>query len=435
MSELQFTFVANACGIFTGRAGTRLLCDPWLLDGVFDGSWCHYPPLHTTVEDVRDVDLVFLSHIHPDHFDERCFDFDPATPILVLDHGPNFLPRRLEALGYHNLVTVRDGETIDWKELRLTLFAPFAKHAFHEAEVGNLIDSALLVECGGVRALNANDNTPTVESARRLASEHGPIDLAMLNYNAAGPYPSCFDNLGEDEKTAEHARILDQNVRHLVAIGEVLQPRFLLPFAGAYVLGGDQRHKNRYLGTTTWDRCASWLRSHDLGSTEVVLLREGDTLDVATGAADRPYRPLDEAEMTAYVDEHLATVRYPYQLDAVPDAARLAADLAAAANAMQARWRRFGLRSSWSVVIELFGRQYQVHPEPVDLGPLDRFEVADRVAPAPSLHCRLDERLLRRILDRRSHWNNAEIGAHIDFVRAPNRYEPDLHSGLQFLHL
>ena len=26
------------------------------------------------------------------------------------------------------------------------------------------------------------------------------IDLALLNYNAAGPYPSCFDNLNEKEK-------------------------------------------------------------------------------------------------------------------------------------------------------------------------------------------------------------------------------------------
>jgi aspartyl/asparaginyl beta-hydroxylase (cupin superfamily) len=47
----------------------------------------------------------------------------------------------------------------------------------------------------------------------------------------------------------------------------------------------------------------------------------------------------------------------------------------------------------------------------------------------------MDERLLRRILDRQAYWNNAEIGAHIGFHRAPNRYEPDLHLGLQFFHL
>jgi len=41
---MNFTFIANACGVFTFSRGTRLLMDPWLDDGVFEGSWCHYPP-------------------------------------------------------------------------------------------------------------------------------------------------------------------------------------------------------------------------------------------------------------------------------------------------------------------------------------------------------------------------------------------------------
>ena len=31
------------------------------------------------------------------------------------------------------------------------------------------------------------------------------------------------------------------------------------------------------------------------------------------------------------------------------------------------------------------------------------------------LYCQLDNRLLRRILDQKAHWNNAEIGTHINF--------------------
>ena len=39
------------------------------------------------------------------------------------------------------------------------------------------------------------------------------------------------------------------------------------------------------------------------------------------------------------------------------------------------------------------------------------------------------------ILDKKSHWNNAEIGAHINFFREPNIMEPDLHTSLSFFHL
>ena len=38
-----------------------------------------------------------------------------------------------------------------------------------------------------------------------------------------------------------------------------------------------------------------------------------------------------------------------------------------------------------------------------------------------TLECKMDNRLLRRILDRKSHWNNAEIGTHISFRRNPNK--------------
>lgn len=32
-------------GIFYGSEGTKILCDPWIVTGVFEGSWFHYPPL------------------------------------------------------------------------------------------------------------------------------------------------------------------------------------------------------------------------------------------------------------------------------------------------------------------------------------------------------------------------------------------------------
>jgi hypothetical protein len=55
--------------------------------------------------------------------------------------------------------------------------------------------------------------------------------------------------------------------------------------------------------------------------------------------------------------------------------------------------------------------------------------------PNGQIECSLDLRLLRRILDRKSHWNNAEIGCHIELNRIPNYYSPDIHTALQFLHL
>jgi UDP-MurNAc hydroxylase len=423
---LSFTFIANACGIFTGKNGTKILCDPWLVDGVFDGSWCHFSRLKTKPEHVKDVDAIYISHLHPDHFDERFFVFSKSTPLIVLDHEPNFLIKRLSALGFVNLIKIKDKQTIQFKEFELSMFAPFARHNFHEAAVGNLIDSALLVSCDGITALNANDNTLSIDSAAMLGKKYGPINLAMLNYNAAGPYPSCFDNLTEAEKVDESFRLIGRNLNHLKAVITALRPSFILPFAGAYVLGGDLHHKNNYLGTTTWDECSRRLKMQDIEPSKVILLREGDTFKIDSGVTDKVYIPIDILEAKNYIRDELSQIKYPYQLQDFPDKSQLISDIGKSAIAMQERMKRFGITSEFKVILSVYKNYYQIYP---------LYEHLDKLVEHNILRCQLDERLLRNIIDRKSHWNNAEIGAHISFFRKPNKYEPDLHTGLQFFHL
>ncbi len=425
--KISFQFIANACGIFTGKMGTKILCDPWLVDGVFDGSWCHFPKLKTQFDDIKNVDAIYISHLHPDHFDERSFEFDKSKPIIVLDHGPNFLIKKLASIGYTNLIKIKNEQTIQYKEFNLTMFAPFAKHNFHDAVVGNLIDSALLISCDGVSAFNANDNTPTIESANMLREKFGQITLAMLNYNAAGPYPSCFDNLTEPEKITENDRVLERNFNHLRNVIEAMKPKYMLPFAGAYVLGGDLHFKNKYLGTATWDDCAKWLDAKNIEPTKVVLLRENDTLNIEQGVADRKYEPLNLEEMKQYIEETLSKIKYPYQLERTPNKDLLLTDIEKAAQGMKERMEKFGISSKFTVVLNVFAERYSIYPK------FKHLRIGEEVG--DKLECGLDERLLRNILDRKSHWNNAEIGAHISFNRSPNIYQPDLHTGLQFFHI
>ena len=116
------------------------------------------------------------------------------------------------------------GESASFRELTLTLFEPFSKHLYYESKVGSLIDSALLLtdNGSGLTAFNANDNTPDFESCRMLRDKYGEIDLAMINYNAAGPYPSCFQNLTDEDKRKENERILDRNIDHLIKCCDIL---------------------------------------------------------------------------------------------------------------------------------------------------------------------------------------------------------------------
>ena len=419
---MKFRFISNACGVFTSGSGYTVLTDPWLDDGVFDGSWCHFPVLETRMGDLQEVDGVYLSHIHADHYDERFFDFRRDMPIFLLDNETNYLIGKLRDAGYQNLILIKDGETVDFKDFRITLFAPFVKNRFYEdnAEVGNIIDSAMVIENENLVAINLNDNTPNLRSSRMLKERFGPIDLLMHNYNNAGPYPSCFDNLTDAEKLSEHHANLQRNFEFMFDNVQEIQPKYTLPFAGSYVLGGRLHTKNRYLGTTTWDDCAEYLRSKENIATNVICLRENDVFNLKSGQANKPYSPVDLQQMTLYIEETLSKMVYPYEEDEAPDLSELELDLSNAIKRMLERANRVGINPDCNVVLEYAGRE----------------KVLVNVAnPKADITCSIDERLLRRVLSRESHWNDAEIGCHISFVRQPNYYSPDIHTMLQFLHI
>ncbi|MDA8701691.1 MBL fold metallo-hydrolase [Candidatus Pelagibacter bacterium] len=415
---MKFEFIGNAAGIFHGSNGTKILCDPWIIDGVFEGSWFHYPPLKTKLSDLQDIDAIYVSHIHPDHFDQRHFDFPKNLPIIILDEGPNFLKKNLISLGFKNIISVKNDETINFKEFKLTLYKPFIGHKFEESLLGNLIDSALVLENKGKVVVNFNDNTPDIKGCEKLHKKFKKIDLALLNYNAAGPYPSCFENLSKEEKKSEHNRILKRNFDYLCKIIPKLNPDIVLPFAGSYILGGKNYEKNDYLGTTTWEHCARYLRENLKSKSKVICMRENQLFDLDF-KNDHQYENLNLDHMKKYI-ETIKTHKYDYENDPEVDIKKLKSDISNASAKFQERIKKFNANLKTSIFLKIDG----------ELKKILNGNEKDK-----SIICEMDTKLLRRILDKKSHWNNAEIGAHINFTRSPNKMEPDVHTCLSFFHL
>ena len=416
---MKFKFIGNAGGIFTGSGGTRILCDPWIVDGVFEDAWYHYPPLKTKLSDIKDVDAIYVSHIHPDHYDEKNFDFPKNIPLIILNEGPNFLKKNLINKGYSNFIEIKNDETKEFKEFQLTLYKPFSKHIFEESLIGNLIDSALVLENNGVTAINFNDNQPDEEACNFLKNKFKSIDLAMLAYNAAGPYPSCYDNLTKEEKIGEHKRILKRNFEQLCNIIPILQPRSVLPFAGSYIIGGKNYYKNEYLGTTTWDECAEHLNENLKFDTKVFCLRENQTYDIKNQKQLEKYEKLDVNEMKKYILS-LKDKKYEYEMDEMPNISKLKDEINLASSRFIDKVKKFKIELKSNVYLKIKDENIQI----VKGNESNRH-----------IYCDLDLRLLKRILHKKAHWNNAEIGTHINFKRIPNKMEPDFHTCMSFFCL
>lgn len=55
--------------------------------------------------------------------------------------------------------------------------------------------------------------------------------------------------------------------------------------------------------------------------------------------------------------------------------------------------------------------------------------------PEPYLKCYIDESRLDKMLARKLHWNDMEVGCHILFDRRPNVYMPDVHTLMSHFHI
>ena len=181
----------------------------------------------------------------------------------------------------------------------------------------------------------------------------------MLNYNAAGPYPSCFDNLTTEEKKIENQRILKRNFDHLCNIIPILQPKSVLPFAGAYIIGGKNYYKNDYLGTTTWDECAEYLNKNLKFNSKVFCLRENQTYDIKNQKQLEKYEKLDINEMKKYI-QSLKDKKYEYENDQMPDISELKDNINLASTRFKDRVKRFNIELKSNIYLKINNEDIQV---------------------------------------------------------------------------
>ena len=127
--------------------------------------------------------------------------------------------------------------------------------------------------------------------------------------------------------------------------------------------------------------------------------------------------------MNEYIEKEISQLQYPYEKDRFPDREVLLKDIQIAIDSMRERIGKFNIVLETAIFLDIDGEYIQIYPH------------NSSQKTSQKLTCKLDSRLLRRILDRKSHWNNAEIGCHIDFIRRPNIYEFDAHTALQFFHI
>ncbi len=418
--------------------GSNILCDPWTNDGAFLGSWFHWPPVSESLAHElisQPCNGIYISHLHPDHYDPKFLakfvKHRPDVPIYIAEFAHQWLKRSIKAVvgDCARVVEIPSLRQIEVAPgLQLKLFAadtcnPIVCGVNIPCQVnstsreGGGIDSVGVFFADGSTVVNAND-AMGVRLVPKIAANIGTADLLMGHYGGASPYPQCFLDI-EDKKAAAR-KVIESACAVLISAADALQVKFIMPFAGQYVLGGRLSHLNSDRATLPLDQAVSYLQS--ITNREVISVVPFGEFDMSNNSKSQDYVEPDAEELSSYLSR-ISKEKFPYETDSLRNWENPQLDLIRAAQPILARNSFTRIEFSNSFVIGDGENWVTINLDrshtnsSVDVGKSPKFENVTEIL--------IPRELLRRLSNRKEgfkgftpmHWNQADVGSHFNWTR------------------
>lgn len=416
------------------HCGKRMLFDPWLDDGIFHGSWFHYPPLNVGVDDLPRLDYVYISHIHEDHCSAGTIKHINAdAEVILMDREPNLVLKYLESHRFHfkkiHLIKPRSPVVIA-PDLTVNML-----EADPANEMSSLIDSALLLNWDGFRVYNANDCQPYDSCLNYILDNYGRIDLALIPYSGGSGYPACYTNLSADEKRQEKDRILEARLANFVRVVKYLEPKFAMPFADQYVVGGARAPLNKYISHPACPGAVAETAMQEGIGHKILLLNSGQSYDFEAGnkiPADA-YRHFTEDDRLAYVTSRLQHFKYDHDsinLSPTIPVRRLVEHARARMWTVQ---RRNGYSSACSIYLEIpeSNSRFRICLDGERVIETDCAQKLEQ----PYIKISCPHTLMVLLLIGHVSWNIADAALFLDYERVPNVYDSRVYAHLNYLRV
>ena len=412
---MKVRYIYSACVVIE-TPDVKILCDPWFTQGAFEGAWYQYPVLENPIDVIGEVDYIWISHLHADHFDPKFLtEYGyryPHAKKIIGNNAPAFLANllRVKHFKFDVVEQLKVGDT----EIYVL---PNNSRPVD-------IDNALVVKYRDQSVVNINDCPIDLNQVKDILSICGRPTVGLLPYCGATNHPQSFD-MPEDKKI-EAARIKQEHFLNVYKeYIELLNPKCVIPFAGKYWLGGPLSKQNKYRGipdaTVASKLCNRALVLADGGKAVFDL----DTMKANTVRTE----PYDEA----IVQQHLDSIEwhgYDYEKDLRMDPHQLQL-LPLLKTALEAARKRFPLKDNYWVCIrpKFVGKYYCFNVSDGDV------QVKEYVDMRPCSEIFIDDRLLYGLLTRLYHWNNAMGGSHYVTRRTPDVFNREVNYFLDFLHI
>ncbi len=422
---ISVQYVYSAC-IITKTNDVTILHDPWFTEGIYDGSWFQYPKVENPLEVIGDVDFIFISHIHPDHYDSRFikqyFKHYGVKKIIIANRQPNYLLGKMRSDGLSPLILE------DWLKIGVTSIKIITQDTGSDSD----IDSGLIIKYKSRdnRAhcvVNSNDIVYDDKTLELMKKEAGEIDILLCEFTGAGPYPQTYFDINDPRLQTEALRKKTAFFERYKKLTNTLDAKVNIPFAGKYILGGKLGVLNFVRGVADavevldFDKKAVVLGdANGVISTSTLVAKEKRTIPYKKADIERVIKSLQDQRMDY---ERLFSVQ---EISQLPIKRLLAI---AVKNALS----RSECESDYFFCIRLHTKDFALINANKKSKESIKFIPEIESLPTPRSEIIIDMRYLFGLLTHVYHWNNAEIGSQFETRRIPNIYDSKAQNFLNFL--
>jgi len=451
---MKINHLTSSTEIITAN-GIKILTDPWLDDGIYYGSWFLYPPYKQNDDVLKDIDYIYVSHIHPDHFCEKTIErLDKSIPVLIHNFDEKFLKRKIEALGFKAIELESNEPTLLKNEVYITIFA--ADYCNPEicgkifgcfyltgnSSGSSNIDSMCVITDGKHVLLNTNDCPFPIayKALEKIKNKFQKIDFLLVGYTGASLYPYAMCNYTETEMKEAQERTRLKGLEFGAKIIKSIKPRYYMPFAGTYVLGGANWELNKYSPIPELQDAINYIsKLPDISQSSIkpILLNSGEFFDLETETQSKQYTPVDKVERWKYIKNELSAKKYTFDDALEPSLNDFRELIPKAYNRFHQRRLKIKFETKTTILIQLPENRL------LKLTCIGKCENADiienktHIFIEPYIYFKVEFKLLYQVFKgpRFAHWNNIEIGALLKMVRKPDQYEMGIHLILCYLHI
>ena len=274
---MRVTYLGHTAALIETR-GKRILVDPWLTDPAYVNSWWHWPPVNLRPEELGRIDLLYVSHPHPDHFDPKTLArLDSATPVVLGKFPRQPLKEKLESIGFRDIRLVPFWEPREIFPGVKLLMTP-SQHSVWDTN-----DTSMAVWTEEGTLYDGNDCVLHEAFAKRLKEAVPRIDLAMMPFTPNFHYPLCFDSLSDAEKKVELVRMKEKDLSRLLGHVKLLDPAAVMPFGSPFVLPADEETAiSAGRPTTLPSEAVKYLDDHGV-KAKTFFMYPGDRYDFREG--------------------------------------------------------------------------------------------------------------------------------------------------------